>query len=316
MSQLDTFLPIVNNLMKQNVNAAGKEQVVIVADLEKEAIGRLMFDSLCKLGYQTDFAVMQTRRRSGEEPPPTIAAIMKAAQICFCICEHSLTHTNARNEASKVGTKVITMPGITMDMFTEGAMQADYAKVEQLTSAFTEKLTNGDTIKIYTGPENEYLLQINIANQMGISSPGIFNGCGASGNLPSGESYIAPILEKSVGEILIDGSIAGIGKVSEPVLLKVRDGRLESASGENGQKLLNLLGDENGRLLAEFGIGTNDKARVTGNILEDEKAYGTIHVALGSNVTFGGTIDAGVHLDCVTLHPTVWIDDELVEFDR
>ena len=75
-----------------------------------------------------------------------------------------------------------------------------------------------------------------------------------------------------------------------------------------------LLGEGNGRLLAEFGIGTNHSSRVIGNIL-DEKAYGTIHVAFGSNNTFGGTIEVEVHLDCVTLKPTVLFDQELIISD-
>ncbi|WP_247747299.1 aminopeptidase [Alkalihalobacillus sp. BA299] len=312
MSQLNTFLPIVKNMMKQNVCAFGDEYVVVLTDFEKEEIGRLVFDSLCKLSFKTDFVLMQTRSRSGEEPPATIAAMMKTADICFCICQHSLTHTKAKKEASQTGTKVITMPGITMDMFTEGAMKADYEKVEKLTNLFTEKLTASDKIRIQTGQDNEYLLTINIKNREGINSTGVFKNNGASGNLPSGESYIAPQLENSFGEILIDGSIAGIGKVSTPVLLKVENGRLVSASGSEGEKLLELLGEGDGRCIAEFGIGTNNAARVTGNILEDEKAYGTIHIAFGSNLTFGGTIDAGVHLDCVTKKPSVWISSEKV----
>ncbi|REJ11588.1 MAG: aminopeptidase, partial [Bacillaceae bacterium] len=69
--------------------------------------------------------------------------------------------------------------------------------------------------------------------------------------------------------------------------------------------LLKLLGEGDGRMLAELGIGTNYAARITGNILEDEKAYNTIHVAFGSNHTFGGTIKADVHIDCVTKNPTI-----------
>lgn len=72
-----------------------------------------------------------------------------------------------------------------------------------------------------------------------------------------------------------------------------------------------LLGEGNGRLLAEFGIGTNHSSRVIGNIL-DEKAYGTIHVAFGSNNTFGGTIEVEVHLDCVT---SVLFDQETIIHD-
>jgi leucyl aminopeptidase (aminopeptidase T) len=54
---------------------------------------------------------------------------------------------------------------------------------------------------------------------------------------------------------------------------------------------------------------TNEKARITGVILEDEKALGTIHLAFGDNSTFGGTVKAGVHIDTVIHGPTVYLDD-------
>lgn len=73
-----------------------------------------------------------------------------------------------------------------------------------------------------------------------------------------------------------------------------------------------MLGTGDGRNVAEFGVGTNDKARITGNVLEDEKVYGTIHIAFGSNNTFGGVVAAGVHIDCVVKSPTVYLDDTLL----
>ncbi|GAF11306.1 leucyl aminopeptidase [Bacillus sp. JCM 19046] len=302
------FKAIVKNMMSQNVQASGTEYVMVLADLEKEAIGRKVFDSLCELDCSAEFVVMQTRSRSGEEPPLTVSAAMKASEICFCICEHSLTHTKARKDASANGVKVITMPGITMDMFTEGAMKADYSNVVKLTEELTSELTTINKAVIRTGSEEQYSLTLQLAGRNGISSTGVFGSTGASGNLPSGESYIAPQIEGSEGQIWIDGSIAGIGKVTEPTLLTVENGRLINATGPAGEKLLSLLGEGDGRYIAEFGIGTNEAARVTGNILEDEKAFGTIHVAFGSSKTFGGTIDAGVHLDCVTLAPSVWFE--------
>jgi leucyl aminopeptidase (aminopeptidase T) len=66
------------------------------------------------------------------------------------------------------------------------------------------------------------------------------------------------------------------------------------------------------RNVAEFGIGTNPNAVLSGNILEDEKILGTIHVAFGSNNTFGGRVSAGVHLDAVVMNPTVYIDGSLI----
>jgi leucyl aminopeptidase (aminopeptidase T) len=44
---------------------------------------------------------------------------------------------------------------------------------------------------------------------------------------------------------------------------------------------------------------------LTGAILEDEKILGTVHLALGNNVGFGGSNDVGVHLDGVILSPTL-----------
>jgi leucyl aminopeptidase (aminopeptidase T) len=86
------------------------------------------------------------------------------------------------------------------------------------------------------------------------------------------------------------------------------NGRLVDATGEAGKQLLDILGDGNGRILAEFGIGTNNKARLTGNIWEGEKVFGTVHIAFGSHKSFGGKTEAGVHIDCIIKEPVVFID--------
>src|SRR5699024_4641027 len=211
--------------------------------------------------------------------------------IVFCLTKHSLTHTVARRKANEQGISVITMPGINEDMFVNGAINADYDEVEKTTLEETEKLTKHRAVKIETG-ENE--LFIPIGERKGVPSTGVFHKLGDSGNLPSGEAYIAPLEYQAEGTIEINGSISGIGLLDEPVILTIKNGKLIAASGYQGERLLEILGDGDGRLLAELGIGTNYAARITGNILEDEKANDTIHVAFGSNHTFGGTIKTNV----------------------
>jgi len=50
--------------------------------------------------------------------------------------------------------------------------------------------------------------------------------------------------------------------------------------------------------IAELGIGTNYNARPTGGmIIVDEKVYGTIHLAIGSNELFGGKNESTIHWD-------------------
>jgi leucyl aminopeptidase (aminopeptidase T) len=61
--------------------------------------------------------------------------------------------------------------------------------------------------------------------------------------------------------------------------------------------------------VAELGIGTNEKAILTGNILEDEKILGTAHIAFGASAAIGGNVQVPVHLDVVSMRPEVTIDD-------
>ncbi len=91
------------------------------------------------------------------------------------------------------------------------------------------------------------------------------------------------------------------------MVLTVKDGRLIDASGANGAAFLDTLhaGGELGTNLAELGIGTNERATLTGNVLEDEKILGTVHVAFGASAGIGGTVSVPVHLDCVVLEPTL-----------
>ena len=73
------------------------------------------------------------------------------------------------------------------------------------------------------------------------------------------------------------------------------------ATGRQGERLLSILREHGdaGTNLAELGIGTNDKATLTGNVLEDEKILGTVHVAFGASIAIGGTVSVPIHLDCV-----------------
>ena len=99
--------------------------------------------------------------------------------------------------------------------------------------------------------------------------------------------------------------------------LTVRDGHLTDADGADGEALLELLTAHgpDGTNVAELGIGTNEEAILTGNILEDEKILGTAHVAFGASAAIGGTVQVPVHLDCVILEPTVEIDGEALVRD-
>lgn len=300
---MNDFQQTVAALMVNNFAVEKNVSILVLMDRSTEKVGRKFAEALKDDGWQVSTHCMEDRKKSGEEPPEETANEMLNYELVFCLTKHSLTHTVARKNANAKGISVITMPGITEDMFLHGAMSADYSKVEAETMEMTGKLTEAKTVTIRTG--KNYELVIPVQGRDGVPSTGVFRKPGVSGNLPSGEAYIAPPEGEAEGTIEINGSIAGIGLLEHPVVLTIEKGRLVNATGTDGETLLTLLGDGDGRYLCELGIGTNHAARLTGNILEDEKAYNTIHIAFGSNHTFGGTINTNVHIDCVTKNPTV-----------
>jgi leucyl aminopeptidase (aminopeptidase T) len=305
----EQLIEISKNVLDKCLALNKNESFLVVTDDVKMDLGVSLYEAGKLLGAEAILMVMKERIKSGEEPPASVATAMIQSDVVVCITEHSLTHTQARKKAALSGTRLATMPGITEDMFLEGAISADYSQVRMLTEKVTEILTKGETVKIEKGG---YTLTFSIAGRNGVPSTGMYIQPGESGNLPSGEGYIAPVEGTANGQILIDGSIAGIGQLQTPVLLTIENGRIVHADGAMAHNLLSMLGESDGRLLGEFGIGTNTKARITGVVLEDEKVYGTIHVAFGSNNTFGGTILAGVHIDGVVNKPNIYINDELI----
>lgn len=282
------------------------EEVLIVTDNTRKEIGEAIYEAAGNLGCERLLMVMNERELSGQEPPKAVAAAMKSADVVIAPTAQSLTHTNGRIEAAKAGTRVATMPGITEEMFSQGAMTADYSKVEKLTAVVTEMLSKASVARI---EKDGHTLTISIKGRDGVPSPGVYREPGKCGNLPSGEAYIAPLEDGSEGEMIVDGSMVGIGKLDSPLHMVISGGKLRSVTGEKSENLDVLLKNETNGTLCELGIGTNEAAVLNGIILEDEKVYGTVHIAFGTNTSFGGVNKAECHMDGIILRPTLYLDE-------
>lgn len=300
---------IAKRMMVSCLNVRAGEQVLIITDDKKLPIGTALYNAAQDLGAEALLMTMTPRQVSGEEPPAAVAAAMKAADVVIAPMATSITHTRAKIEAAKAGARVATMPNITEDMFSQGAMTADYDQVMDLTLRVTELLTKAATARI---EKDGCVLTLDLTGRPGIPSPGVYREKGQSGNLPSGEAYIAPLEDGSNGEMVIDGSMVGLGKLDEPLRVRVDGGKLKEITGPGAEKLGVLLANDRNATLCELGIGTNHAARVTGIILEDEKAYHTVHIAFGTNIGFQGTNKADCHIDGVILNPTLYLDDQLI----
>lgn len=312
MSQERELQHAAKNALQICLAVKPTETVLVVTDAGCRPVGEALFREALGLGSPGLLLEMPRAEVSGAEPPGPVAAAMAAADVVVCPTSRSLTHTDARRRACAVGTRVATMPGITVDCMIR-CLAADYEAIAELTFRVTEILTSGREARL-TCPHGTKL-SLPIGGIKAIASTGLIREPGQGGNLPSGEAYLMPQEGGTEGVLYIDGSMADLGVIKdEPLMILVKRGRAVEIDGPGAERLNRLL-DRHGeaaRNIAELGVGTNDRARITGNVLEDEKVAGTVHVALGNNVGMGGQVDVPIHLDGVLRHPTLTVDGRTV----
>jgi leucyl aminopeptidase (aminopeptidase T) len=246
--------------------------------------------------------------RDGEEPPKAVATAMCQASAIAIVSRFSLSHTQARMAATQAGARIASMPNVTVDVFAR-TLRVDYTHLEQVGRVLTSMLTRAGTCLV-TAPRGTDVA-LSLHGREAICDDGDLRARGAWGNLPAGEAFIAPLESEAQGTIVFDGSLAGWGLLDEPLSIELERGRaVTAAGGAAAEWLLETLdaGGDNGRTIAELGIGTNPVATITGAILEDEKAEGTVHFAFGANTGIGGANQASVHIDGLVREPQVELD--------
>lgn len=281
------------------------EQVLVITDKSREEIGQVLYREL--LDYTEEHYLLKVPEQElGELRPPKIAEKMMemAPDVMIIPTTNSYTHMEAREKACEQGSRVMTLPGITPEIFKR-AVNIDYESLRREGDRLKRVLEKGEEVKVKTNSGTN--IKLRIPNRA-MSDLGRFNEPGSYGNLPTGEVFTAPDEKEVNGKIVID-SMQNIAKPKTEVL--VQNGEAREIKGDKEFKE-RLWSYENGRNIAEFGIGLNPKATVTGNILEDEKVKGTCHIAFGKNKDFGGKIDAEIHWDAILFQPDVWIDKEKI----
>jgi leucyl aminopeptidase (aminopeptidase T) len=299
--------------IKDCMGAKKNEKILVITDEFKRDIGHSLFENAKTLGHKALFVEMKSGKINGEEPPKEIADLMQKFDVVFVPTAKSITHTDARRKASAKGVRVATFPGITKEIMIRG-MNADYKSIAKRSIKLKKILEKGKQVRV-TAPAGTDI-SFGIGGRIAIASKGLFQKKGESGNLPTGETFLAPVEGTANGVFVVDGSMAGLGLIGNVnIKIEVEKGFATKITGGNPAKKLREMLDKVGkgaRNIAEFGIGTNDSACLSGVLLEDEKVMGTIHIAVGNNITMGGTFNVPIHLDGVIRKPTVYLDGKLL----
>jgi len=300
----------VQLILKRCLGHREGEAVLVVTDPPMEPHARDFLHHAHALGIDATLVTMPVRKSSGEEPPRSVAEALKAVPVAVLLTSRSLTHTTARREASeKHGTRIASMPGVDPARL-EPLLDLDYDDLRTRSEELAGLLENAQRVRISSPSGTDLSFEIRgrtVYRDIGdLSKPGAF------GNLPAGEVCLAPVEGSGEGVVRIDGSVAGLGRLKEPITVKFAAGRAVEFSDPRLRDLLQPHGAD-ALQLAEFGIGTNPRAGVVGNVLEDEKAVGTAHIAFGSNHAMGGHIQVPVHIDAIFLDARVEVDGRPID---
>lgn len=302
--------------LKDYMGLEESETLLVIGDPKMREIALAIYEAGTIISKEAFYIEMRERELNGEEPPEQIADLMKAVDVVIAVTTKSLTHTNARRNASKIGVRVGTMPGITLETMIR-CLNGNIDKVLDITQRVQDAFQNVSKVKVLA--KHGTNVTFDVTGRKSIASTGVLRNIGDSGNLPSGEVYIAPIENSVNGLIAFDASIATLGVLTHPVYVEVQNGIAKKISGRGGDarlfgKLINRYGEKS-KTVGEFGIGTNPYAKICGEILEDEKVLGTVHFAFGNNLSFGGTNDVSFHVDGLISKPTVYFDDKIIMED-
>lgn len=249
--------------------------------------------------------------RDGDVDNARLDAIAAGTDVLLGVTSRSLYHSMLGRRAIASGKRLLALTGVTATSLREGAIEADFAALEERCKRFADRLTDGRTIVVTTARGTH--LSADISGRTGCANTGRALHPGERSGGLDVEAFIAPNEESVTGVLVVDASTTLYGLVDQEIRLEFDSGRLRSwQGGAHAQRISQMVSESGASMavVAELGFGLNPSARVVGNIVEDEATYGTGHVALGSNDSFGGANPAPLHFDMVYWQPSVMLDGQ------
>lgn len=300
-----------DTIINQCLKVEEDERVLVLNDSNDEELINSLLDILADQNIKHELIEYEEPESSGSEPPLPVAEEMKRADIVIAPTMKSLSHTEARKEANKHGARVATLPEVNKEIWTTSLL-ADYEEVKRITEKVYELLEDTEKVRVETpsGTDLEFDVDINTYDK----DTGILSEEGAFGNLPAGEPNGYPA---NINGTLVIDHFQFSPKTKK---VEIRDGEVVSIEDEEEETSeLSKAFEKHpcSKKMAEFGFGTNPKATLIGNPLQDEKVLGTVHFAFGDNCSYVSEEDerrnpCEIHWDSICEKPTVWFDDKKV----
>lgn len=323
--------PLVTNITK------GMSVLVVTDTAHDPRVWQVIMSVLTELGADPVLALFDPRPADYYDPPKAVCEAMAKVDVNILLASTGMLHSPANHHAMAAGVPVICMDGgMTLEMFQSGAVTEDQrqmavrqhyvaknifgadAKICRVTSKYGTDLTYSVENRIFIPklPDDSFVPYK--INSLGRNKKIPFNRF----LFPNGEFNVPPVEASANGKLVIDLCMHQLGRLSSPIELTIKDGRVTAIEGGIDaftlRNYLRTYGDENAYVCpAEASVGINSKALVRGVQREDKNIMGSMHFGLGTNVDVGGTIMSNIHMDGVILEPTLYVDgDKRIEHGR
>jgi len=260
------------------------EKFLLVTDTQKMEIAEALAYYAKQAGAEVTTYLMTETLRPVTEPTRQFKELIRGASATAYLLEGRFPEKPFRgfmvSEGGKHG-RICMMPGITRDMM-ERLVNIDFSEMDAFTRKVIRTMKDAEDVAVENAAGTR--IAFSVKGRAWHNDNGNIGKKGKHGNLPAGECYTAPVEETFTGKIvigLIDDKL-GHGTMT------FKAGRLVDFQGAGIAEVIKTVGDDpTARIIGEFGIGTNKGARISPNMLEAEKAFGTVHFAIGDSYGVG-----------------------------
>ena len=282
----------------------GEEVLVLADDLQAPELSTAISTAASKLRAHA-VSVVYPAISPYREPPRTVLHAMKSSDVIIA-CSTTPIAGGIIEEALKAGTRILSMFRITIDALCR-TVPVDYRALTIEMKKIKKMLDASHFVEISSSRGTH--LKVQMADRQTMLALGSIQKPGEIDFIPAGAIGVAPLEGTAEGKVVVDGTILGFGRCLKPITFEIEKGRVKGVKGGDDWKGLKelLRRDENAPMLCEIGLGANPKAKLVGGP-EDERVRGSVHIGLGENRYFGGTLASTSHLDGTMLRATLKVD--------
>jgi aminopeptidase len=310
-NNFDKMISSASGALEHLFKVSADDKILILTDSYTSGVADVFRQVAVKKGCKSETYEIKNDDRPLAEIPPELEKMLPGKTIVLNIIKAFPEEIAFRikwifkvkeNKLAKLGH----MPGINEEMMLN-SVNVDFAEMKSTAGKIINLLSGASRLHITTKEGTD--LMLGVEGRIFIEDIGVKPG--EDCNLPCGEVYCAPLETEANGMIIFDVSIGDIGLLKHPLKVYVSKGRITKFESEDNElvKRINELQnvDNDAMVIGELGIGVNPGARITGNMLEDEKALGTAHIAFGNNADFtgGGNNHSKIHRDYLFYKPTI-----------